>query len=198
MSNTNQNKYTKLVGEIKSLIAAANNAWVDVFLRLREVERDGVWKLGKHGTFIDFLRSEFKDFLGIERYTNVIKAIEVHGEEFVRMVGASAAHATIPDAIVREPQRLSEFQASIKLHHSEHGVPPDANKIRDIAKGIAPELVRPSRETQAVREIARLQSENSQLKQENKQLKKRVSELEGKLAKKPVKARGAQEHRASA
>lgn len=182
--------YEQTVNEIKQLLSRVHSAWVDVFLKLRDVERDGVWKMGGYAHFGDFLREEFPNALGLERYTNGIRAIELYGEDLVRRVGVQAAHAMCVEAVAKDDGRRAQLTESINLHIADHGVAPDVNKIRDMVRGIAPEVVRPSRETRSVQAIAHLKAENAELKKQLRVANRRIKELESELARaqKPVRS----------
>lgn len=150
-------KYQKAVEKIRACLARWLESGVDLFLTLRDVERAGDWKAPGHAQFVDFLKAEFPTALGIERYQNVVKAIDLYGIDFVRRIGVHSCHALGVEAVARDPARIALVKASIEHHIFEHGAAPDDNKVRDIVRGIAPEIGRPHRDTRTITEIARLQ-----------------------------------------
>lgn len=168
-------EYNAIVARIRELLGRWLETGVDLFLELRDVDLSGKWKLPGHATFRDFLRAEFPSALGLERYNNVVRAIELHGVDRVRQVGVFACHTLSVDAIAKSAERVELLGTTIDRYVSDHGVPPDANTIRDMARGIAPELVRPHRSTVAALRDLRLA-------EELKVARARVRELERELA----------------
>lgn len=180
----NRETYDASVSEIRTLLGRAHSAWVDVFLRLRVIDLDGLWKVGGHATFSDFLRSEFPNALGIERYTHAIQAIQLYGEDTVRRVGVASAHAMIARPFQEDAAKRELLVASIDRAFQANGVAPDVNEVRKLARGIAPVLVQPARVTQQVlreretlSEVARLRARVRELEAENAKLKKQLAKL---------------------
>src|SRR5690606_38221218 len=133
-----------------------------------------------HAHFGDFLKKNFPNVMGLEKYMNGISAIELYGEELVRKVGVEAAHAMCVSAITSSDERRNKLVASIQAHIEDYGVAPCRDTIRNIVKGIAPEIQKPHKTTRSILEIERLRSENNELRKEVKLLQKKVKELEGK------------------
>jgi len=179
-----QKTYQALLERVRALLAKWQSSGVDVFLALREIEREGTWKLGMHHTFQSFLTREFPDVIGIHQYNHVIRAIEEYGEDFVRTVGISSSHALIPHEVVSKPERKAEIKAAVMHHVSKDGCAPGLPKIREIVRSVAPETRKPCQEVQAVRqqareqtEIARLRARVAELETENAELKKEIERL---------------------
>ncbi len=176
-----QRDYDRSVADVKALLSRAHSAWVDVFLKLREIERGYLWKIGGHGNFTDFLRVEFPNALGIEKYSNAISAIELYGEAEVRKYGIECAHIMMARPFQDDPAKRRLLTRTMDVHFEEHGVYPGVDRVRQMARGIDPSLVKPVRETQDVLRQQELLAENAALKkrvkeltQENAQLKKQV------------------------
>lgn len=181
-------EYDNAVNKLRGLLADWLNAGVELFLEMRKVDESGVWKAPGHASFTDFLKAEFPAALGIERYNNVIRAIDLYGVNHVRKWGIELCHTITPDAIASNPQRINDVKKSLNNHIDEHGCAPDRNTARDIALGIAPELRKPHRTTRKVRREETLEREfresKADLRQQNKvakQEKSRADKLQEKL-----------------
>jgi hypothetical protein len=144
------NKYDAAVEKIRLLLADWLKAGVELFLELRNVDDSGVWKEPGHASFADFLRAEFPTALGIERYNNVIKAIDVYGANFVRQCGIDCCHSIVVEAIISDQERIRLVRESINRFIKQNGCAPDRNTIRDIVIGIASEIKTPHKSTREV------------------------------------------------
>lgn len=179
--------YEQAVIEIKELLSHVHTAWVDVLLRLRDVEQDGCWKIGGHAHFQDFLRSNFPNAIGFEKYNNGIRAIELYGEELVREVGVQAAHAMCVQSVASDGERVMAVAEHVRMHIAENGVAPGVDWIRKVVSQVAPESAKPMRLTRGVIEreqlrveLQNLKTENRALKTENRALKKEIASLSRK------------------
>lgn len=194
---SDKQKYAALVDELRRGWSSYLSSGVDFFLRLRVIEQGGIWKLGNHDTFREFLRREFPDTLGFDRYDNVMRAIEEWGESRVRQVGIECAHAMVANQyVLKSPERKSEMVAAISQHIKEFGCSPGPAKILEIGRSIAPESREPCREVKAARkesaeraEIIRLQTRITELEKENAELKKELSRVNGMVHKAKPKAK---------
>ena len=181
---TQDTRYTEMVNEIRVIATRMHDATVDLYLKLREVEREEVWRLGQHALFADFLRAEFPNAFGIEKYQNAIQAIEYYGEAMVRKVGVEAAHAMCVSAIVTDDQKRETLAATIDRHIADRGCAPDADTIRKWSKGIAGEQRRPPRIAKVIAVEEHLREENKELRQKIRELEREITHLRAKLEKK--------------
>jgi hypothetical protein len=163
--------YGAAVGRIRELLSRWLESGIDLFLALREIEYEGTWRIEGDVGFQDFLHREFPNALGLERYSNVIAAIDLHGVEFVRKIGVHACHTVSVRALVEQPKRAAAVRAKVDEHIRLRGCSPDVNKIRDLVLEEVPEARRPSQE-------ARSLSERMKAQQQIRALRERVSELE--------------------
>lgn len=169
--------YQTAVAEIRALLAKWFESGVDLFLKLREVDRSGVWKHPGHATFADFLRAEFPTALGIERYQNVINAIDMYGEARVRQIGIESCHALTVKALAESPEKRSRVLSGIDNFVKMNGCAPDRNKVRELVSAVAPETKRPPKEIQMTDELAALQAELAATKREVRDLRAEVKKL---------------------
>jgi hypothetical protein len=190
VKGSEKKRYEKVLQEVRDLLAVWQSAGVDLFMRLREIDRGEEWIPGGHSSFQNFLKSEFPDVIGIERYNNVIRSIDVYGEDFVRKVGINMPVIACDPKIARDEARKAEVVAAVEYHIREEGCAPGEQKIRKIALDVAPEIRKPCKEVKAARklsqeqtEIARLRRQVAALKKENSELKKEIRRL-NKQAKK--------------
>lgn len=174
LSREEHARYNRAIGEIRTLLELWLEAGIDLFLTMRKIEKQGDWKLPGHATFNDFLRKEFRNALGFEKYNNVIQAIELYGENFVRTIGVEPCHTISISAMAESPENREELVSSVKEHIDLHGSPPDRNKMRNIVLGIAKLAKEPSIET----ELVRLRAEVKKLRAECARLKEHVVDLE--------------------
>lgn len=181
MTKKNQAAYSNAVNRIRALLANWLESGVELFLALKEVDDSGVWKAPGHATFSDFLKEEFPTALGMERYQNVTNAIQIYGVEFVRKHGVHVCHAITKEAVVSNPTRINEVKRSMDDHLERKGASPDSNTVRDIVRGIAPELVKPHQSTRNVRKVDELQFGMRSLAQENRELKVKIAQLEKEI-----------------
>lgn len=190
--NTNENeKYEAMLRDLHALWNTYLQAGVEFFLRLKQVEIEGTWKL-RHETFQDFLKREFPNALGLERYEKTIQKIEEYGPDFMRKLGADVPDKVLTPKLVENPAHKAEFIDAVNYHIETEKCAPGKQKIRDIIHSIVPETRRPCREVQAVRaeareeseverlriEVASLKRENKKLKAENRQLKRELRQHE--------------------
>lgn len=164
--------YDEAVNELRELLTNWLESGVELFLKLRDVDMSGIWKLPGHATFADFLRAEFPTALGFERYQNVINAIEIYGVERVKQVGIESCHTLTVKALVENPEKREAVLSNIDIFVDKNGCAPDRNKVRDIVLGIAPEARAPGREMRELTELARLRAETESLRRELRELKK--------------------------
>lgn len=197
MSKVTIQKYQGAVSELRGLLANWFESGVDLFVRLREVDREGIWKLPGHATFADFLRAEFPTALGIERYQNVVNAIDVYGVERVKQVGIESCHALTVKALVEDESKRARVLEGIDSFVRTNGCAPDRNKVRDLVASVAPETRRTPKELrgseteEALRgELQAAKAEIRELKGENKRLQKEVVRLQGKDLQKTKNGRG--------
>jgi hypothetical protein len=168
---TSSDTYTQATERIRTLLTDWLESGIDLFLELKKIDESGVWKHPGHATFGDFLRAEFPTALGIERYQNVINAINVYGVDWVRKIGVHACHALTVKALVDDPQKRQLVRASVDQFMATNHCAPDVNKVREIVLGAAPEARKPPKELLEVVELARLRVEL-------KIAKKKIVELE--------------------
>jgi polyhydroxyalkanoate synthesis regulator phasin len=183
MTNIQKSQYDKAVGEIRELLANWLESGVDLFLRLRDVDVSGVWKLPGHATFSDFLRAEFPTALGIERYQNVINAIELYGVERVKQIGIESCHALTVKALAEDATKRAQALAGIDTFIKKNGCAPDRNKVRELVASVAPETRRPPKELLEPEEIALMKQKLEAVKTELNAAKKRIRELENEVKK---------------
>ncbi len=167
--------YQRSVSEIRELLANWFESGVDLFLKLRDVDRSGIWKHPGHATFADFLRAEFPTALGIERYQNVVNAIDMYGVERVKQIGIESCHALTVKALADNPEKRARVLAGIDNFVQTNGCAPDRNKVRELVSSVAPETRRLPKELLESSEIERLRSEM-------RVATKRIQELERTVA----------------
>ena len=124
MTEIESQRFQASVKRIRVLLAKWLEAGIELFLEMREVEREGDWMLPGYEDFSDYLRDQFRNALGFERYGNVIQAIELHGVDFVKTIGARACHAVSVKAIAESPTRQKLLQASVYEHIETQGSAP--------------------------------------------------------------------------
>lgn len=193
--------YEKAVSEIRTLMANWFEAGVELFLKLREVDQSGIWKQPGHATFADFLRQEFPTALGLERYQNVINAIDMYGVDRVKQIGIESCHAMTVKAMQDSPEKRALLLSGIDNFVKMHGCSPDRNKVRELVISIAPETRRPPRELLATfaeaklrEELAKAKARVKQLEKENRELKKQISTKEKGSKSKKGGPKGASVH----
>lgn len=177
-------QYRKVLQEVRDFLSKWQSSGVDLFLRLRTIDRKEEWIPGGHGSFQNFLKAEFPSVIGIEKYNNVIRSIDEYGEDFVRSVGINMPGVLTAPEFSKHPVRKAEIVAAIQHHIQEEGCAPGKQKILKIAYDVAPEIRKPCKEVKAVRKqskeqakIAKLKREISNLKKENSDLKKEIQRL---------------------
>jgi hypothetical protein len=176
-------EYRRYVDDIRLLLATWQASGVEVFLKLRDAESTGIWKLTKqHTSFQDFLTREFPDVIGLHQYTHVIRMIEEYGVDFAKKVGVHAAHAVINDRIVSSPSRKAEVVAAVEHHIKRDGCAPGLPKVREIARSVAPETRKPCSEVKAARLEAKAQSDVDALRARVKELEAALAEKEREVA----------------
>ncbi len=167
--NTSIVKYQTAVDDIRGLLAHWLESGVDLCLKLRVVDQSGVWKHPGHATFADFLRAEFPTALGIERYQNVVNAVDMYGVARVKQIGIESCHALTVRALQDSPQKRAAVLSGIDNFVKRNGCSPDRNKVRELVAAVAPETRRPPRE---------LLDEEAQLRAQLIQAKARIRDLE--------------------
>jgi hypothetical protein len=170
-SKIENNSYQSTVIEIRALLANWFESGVELFLKLRDVDRSGIWKHPGHATFADFLRAEFPTALGIERYQNVVNAIDMYGVDRVKQVGIESCHALTVKALADSPEKRARVLAGIDNFVGTNGCAPDRNKVRELVSSVAPETRRAPKELLETLEIERLRVAM-------KEATKKISELE--------------------
>lgn len=185
---TDLKRYNERVGEIREALRSAIDAGVTLCLLLRDVEQEGVWKLGGHASFENFLAAEFPNSIGTHRYRSVIDAIGVYGEDFVRMVGAESAHALCnPKILCDEKKRAALVEDTLKVSKTK-GVAPGPLEIRRLVRHHAGEVQRSNTANRA----SQLRAEEREIDE----LRRGVRELNAKL-RAAERARGEAEKRAA-
>lgn len=174
MSRDERARYVAAVDKIRKLLERWLDTGIELFLAMREVEKRGDWKLPGYATFTDFLHDEFKNALGFEKYNNVIQALELYGESFVRKIGVNPCHAVSVKAMADSAANRKQLVEAVEVHIQQQGVPPDRNKITRMVREIAGLPPRLSPET----ELVALRTEVKRLKAECARLRERVAELE--------------------
>lgn len=169
--------YKNAVTEIRTLLGDWFKSGVDLFLKLREVDQSGIWKHPGHATFADFLRAEFPTALGVERYQNVINAIDMYGIDRVKQVGVDSCHALTVKALQDSPAKRARVLLGIDTFVKTNGCAPDRNKVRDLVSSVAPESKRPPRELQAADELVLVRAQLTEAKKRIKELEAEVREL---------------------
>lgn len=176
-----EKRYQSLLHDVRGLLAKWQASGVEVFLKLRAIDNEGTWKLGHHSTFQDFLKAEFPDVIGLERYNNVIRKIEEYGADFVRTVGVDIPNNMVNDAIVKNPVRKAEVIAAVEHHIREEGCAPGKQKLSEIVRSVAPEIRRPCKEVRDIRSAQKLRARVKELERENAELKREIERLNKKL-----------------
>lgn len=183
--------YDGAVAEIRSLLVNWFESGVDLFVKLQAVDRSGVWKHPGHATFGDFLRAEFPTALGIERYQNVINAINVYGIERVKQVGIDSCHALTVKALIDDDGKRARVLSGIDNFVKTNGCAPDRNKVRELVASVAPETRKDPKELRELDETAKLRAELTlaskrvrDLERENKRLQKEIDQLRGAAVRK--------------
>lgn len=133
-----------------------------------------MWKHPGHATFGDFLRAEFPTALGIERYQNVINAINVYGVERVKQVGIESCHALTVKALVEDDAKRTKVLQGIDQFVKKNGCAPDRNKVRELVQSVAPET------RKLPKEITSIESE-AVLREQLRVAKARIRELESEV-----------------
>jgi hypothetical protein len=170
-------KYNSVCERVRKLLANWLNSGVELFLELKKIDDAGDWRAPGHATFADFLKAEFPNAIGIERYENVIRAFEVHGIGFVRKIGVHAAHATSVSALTQDPSNIKKLHEAVDRHIEKNRVPPEVNELRRMVRDIT--KIHPSRGT--VRDMEReeaLKETILRLKNELERARTRIKELE--------------------
>jgi hypothetical protein len=170
--------YENAVNEIRELLKNWFESGVDLFLKLRDVDRSGIWKHPGHATFADFLRAEFPTALGIERYQNVVNAIDMYGVERVKQIGIESCHALTVKALAESPEKRDRVLSGIDNFVQTNGCAPDRNKVRELIAAVAPETRRAPKELLEVEEIQRLRAEARAASRRILELERAVKRLE--------------------
>jgi len=198
--------YQALANEAKARFNAAQGAWVAFVTYLRAIELTDDWRRPDYNHFSDFLRAEFPAAFGYERYSNLIKAVEVYGRDFMERMDPDASHCLTTDRMLMCPGAVTRVKEWCELHFGQHGVMPEHNTILGYTKRAteaareAPRLVRQDVVTRQLRSenatLRRVQvqaekalslrdglvAENARLRAELKAAKQRIRELERQLA----------------
>jgi hypothetical protein len=155
--------YQAVIVEAKQKYNAGHVAWIDFVMYLREVELSGAWRRPGDSQFAEFLRREFPTAFGAERYSNIVKAVEVYGREFMARVGVEAAHCLTTDAMLTTKGAAGEVRGWCEEHWRVHGVMPGHEEVLGYTKKFSDEPRRPPRLVLQQTEVRRLRAENQQL-----------------------------------
>lgn len=190
-------EYETAVARIRTLLANWLESGVDLFLALREVETKEVWKTPETPTFGDFLQREFPNAMGLNRYSNVVQAIDIYGVERVRSVGVEACHALLAPGATADTSRVRLVEASLDQFMSANHCAPSPKEVRRIVNGVIERKAPLAGSTRAVQRQSNLETENAELRaqvaaltKEVASLKREKARLEKQLAK-PAKSRAA-------
>lgn len=175
-------KYNSACGRVRALLNRWLESGLELFIELRKIERDGDWQAPGHATFSDFLRAEFPNAIGIDRYQNVMRAIDVHGVEFVKKIGVHAAHAASVSAIAEHPERLQLLQQCVNKHIEDRKVPPERDEVIRMVRDIAPETAKPRGMVRALLTEQSLRETVTRLTKELREARARIRELEREKA----------------
>ena len=189
--------YESAVGNIRGLLSNWFESGVELFLELKKVDDSGIWKHPGHATFGDFLRAEFPTALGVERYQNVINAINVYGVERVKQIGIESCHALTVKALVEDESKRTRVLQGIDSFVKKNGCAPDRNKVRELVASVAPEtrrtpkeLLGPETELALRRELQSAKVRIKELERENKKLEKEIAQLRDRGVQKAKNGRG--------
>ncbi|KKN08237.1 hypothetical protein LCGC14_1058610 [marine sediment metagenome] len=166
-----KSSYDSAVKRIRALMQNWFERGVDLFIELRSIDQSGVWRHPGHATFSDFLRTEFPTALGMERYQNVLNAVDVYGVKRVKQIGIESCHAVTVKALIDDPIKRALLERGIDNFVKKNGCAPDRNKVRDLVSSIAPETRRVPRELT-------MTSQEEKLRKELTTAKKRITKLE--------------------
>lgn len=184
-------RYEQAVQNVRALLDRWIGAGIDLFLELRKIEHSGWWKAPGYTAFHDFLSAEFPNTIGIERYNNVMQAIELHGEKFVRKVGVHNCHAIAIRSVAEDPKVAEMVRNSLLTHIERHGVPPEATETRKIVKGVIGEPAKPRPSTLAVTALARAHEEIRALRAKVRELEAECERLRRMVKSGTTEKRGA-------
>ncbi len=171
-------QYNAACARVRKLLNDWLESGLELFLELRKIEQAGDWQAPGHATFSDFLRAEFPNAIGIDRYQNVMRAIDVHGVEFVKKIGVHAAHAASVSAIAEHPERMKMLQDCVDKHIKERRVPPERDEVIRMVRDIAPETAKPRGMVRALLTEQSLRETIARLTKELQAARARVKELE--------------------
>ncbi len=187
----NKRSYDSSVKRIRALLQNWFEKGVDLFVELRAVDQSGVWRHPGHATFSDFLRAEFPTALGMERYQNVLNAINVYGVKRVKQIGIESCHAVTVKALIDDPVKRALLERGIDNFVKKNGCAPDRNKVRDLVSSIAPETRRVPKELTMIGQEAALSKALVVAKKRIKELEQDVRALrkDNAMLKKKQKAK---------
>jgi len=172
-----KSSYDSAVNRIRALMQNWFEKGVDLFIELRAIDQSGVWRHPGHATFGDFLRAEFPTALGMERYQNVLNALNVYGIKRVKQIGIESCHAVTVKALIDDPIKRALLERGIDNFIKKNGCAPDRNKVRDLVSSIAPETRRVPRELTMTSQEEKLRKELSTAKERIKELEQDVRTL---------------------
>jgi len=176
-----QKAYTQAVERIRSLLDTWLASGVELFCELRKVDKSGVWRNGQHATFADFLSREFHDVLGLNRYENVVKAMDLYGIDRVKTHGIEVCHALISPKVTRDPDLVRTVAASLDQHVAVNHTPVTPSEAKKIVAGVAQQTAPLAASTRSVFRRSAEQQEIARLKSELQSANKRIRELEREL-----------------
>lgn len=193
MTKEERTTYSNVCAEVRNTYNEWAKNGVKLFLLLRKIELSGVWELPGFATFGDFLKAEFPLSIGITRYNNVIRAIEVHGEKFLEEIGVHSAHVVAISAVAQHPERIRLVQDAVQHHMAEKGVAPNEDEMRRVVKNVLEQTGETPRPTGAVASLLRDRQQKNTIDSLREQLKRaqaRIRELEGELRELHAKKKG--------
>lgn len=144
---TNTDRYNAACARVRDLLRNWLESGIELFLELRNVEKSSIWKIGGHATFSEFLKSEFPNAIGFNHYQGVMRAIDVHGIDFVKNLGVHASLAASCKAVVEYPERVQRLQVEVERHVKEKKAPPEVHDVRRMLRVIAPETATARKKT---------------------------------------------------
>jgi hypothetical protein len=186
--------YEQAVSKIRTLLANWLESGVDLFLELRAVETQGIWKTPETPMFSDFLQREFPNAMGLNRYGNVIQAIEIYGVDRVRALGVESCHALLAPGATADTANVQLVEASLDQFINANHCAPSPKEVRRIVNGVIEKKAPLAPSTRAVQRQGSLELENARLKTEVAALTKEVTALKrenARLQKQVGKAKAA-------
>jgi hypothetical protein len=184
MSAIERTKYETEVQAIREALADWLAKGIEVVVRLRGMELDGLWRVSGCRDFSEFLNETFRSAIGIQHYRHVVNAIEHYGLERVCKFGPDGCAAVTASAIVDSPERKQQLLELCDEFEREHGIPASAKKIRGFVYGdVAPELHPPSPEAKSLQRKSEWQQKAESLQGELREAHKRIRELEAQAKK---------------